>query len=78
MRQTGTLAAGSAARANARATTSACVAESFGGPTGVPSPKGTTSVRGAVSLRDTSGMTESVTVTIPRSSSAEATRLTVW
>jgi hypothetical protein len=44
----------------------------------MPRPNGTTNVRGAVSREDTSGITESVTVAIPRCSSAEATRLTVW
>ena len=65
-------------RANAASTTRRCVAVSRGGPTGVPRPNGTTSVRGAVSRDEISGITESITVAIPRCSSAEATRLTVW
>ena len=65
-------------RANAASTTPRCVAASWGGPTGVPRPKGTISVRGAASRDEISGITESITVAMPRASSAEATRLTVW
>jgi len=65
-------------RANAASTTRRCVAVSWGGPAGVPRSKGTTKVRGAASRDEIAGITESITVEIPRSSSAEATRLTVW